>query len=373
MSGEPQIPPGPIRRGSREDVNTRVNVPDSLAELMSPEWLTAALDAEYPAIEVIGVIPGRVDTRISTNAFFRIETGTPLPAGMPADLCGKGYFTDTGNWDFRTAGEPEAAFYRDMVEPLGVPTLQCVYADVDTATRHGVVITEDASVSGARFGEPLDPRSPAQVASTLDLYADLHARTWNATAVAGATYLSPRIASIMSVRSVSDIQDQFDGPLGSAVPPEGRNAEGLVAAYGSLPAISEASPAWCLLHGDAHIGNTYTDRAGQPRLLDWQLVQKGPWYLDVGYQIASALTVEDRRKAERDLLDGYTDRLSAGGAPRPSRDEISFGYCCGIVYGTYLWSITQKVRPDRTTALLGRLGTAALDHDAYRVVAAGGP
>lgn len=356
-----------------KDVNETVNVPDSLAELMSPEWLTAALRAHGPAIEVTGVIPGRVDTRISTNAFFRIETKGPLPDGMPADLCGKGYFTDTGNWDYRAAGEPEAAFYRDMVEPLGVPTLQCVYADVDTGTRHGVVITEDASVRGARFGEPLNPHSPTQVASSLDLYADMHARTWNAPVVAEATYLSARIASTMGVRSVSDIQDQFDGPVGSAVPPEGRDSEGLVAAYGTLPAIAEASPAWCLIHGDAHIGNTYIDGAGRPRLLDWQLVQKGPWYLDVGYQIASALTVEDRRQAERDLLDGYTERLAAGGAPRPSRDEIWFGYCCGIVYGTYLWSITQKVRPDRTTALLGRLGTAALDHDAYRVVAAGGP
>ena len=31
------------------------------------------------------------------------------------------------------------------------------------------------------------------------------------------------------------------------------------------------------------------------------------------------------------------------------------GYCCWIVYGLFLWSIT-KVRPEMAKVLLGRLG-----------------
>ena len=104
--------------------------------------------------------------------------------------------------------------------------------------------------------------------------------------------------------------------------------------------------------------------------MDWQLVQRGPWYIDVGYHVASSLSVEDRRTSERDLLEQYLNGLSAKCVDVPSSEEAWFGFRCGIVYGLYLWSITQKVKPEITAVLLGRLGTAAMDHDVYRVARA---
>ena len=47
-------------------------VPDALSEALSPEWLMAALQ-RFPGVEVIGVTPGPVVNRISTNARFTIE------------------------------------------------------------------------------------------------------------------------------------------------------------------------------------------------------------------------------------------------------------------------------------------------------------
>jgi hypothetical protein len=38
------------------------------------------------------------------------------------------------------------------------------------------------------------------------------------------------------------------------------------------------------------------------------------------------------------------------------------------VYGFFLWAITLKVAPPITTAMLGRLGSAVEDHDAYEAV-----
>jgi hypothetical protein len=75
---------------------------------------------------------------------------------------------------------------------------------------------------------------------------------------------------------------------------------------------------------------------------------------------------------ERSLgeLEHYLDRLDSLGGQMPTWDEVWAGYDRGIVYGLFLWSITQKVKPEITTVLLGRLGTAALDHDVYRVVRA---
>jgi len=97
-------------------------------------------------------------------------------------------------------------------------------------------------------------------------------------------------------------------------------------------------------------------------------VQRGPWYLDVGYHIASALPVEVRRKSERDLVRHYLERLSAGGVEPPSEDEAMTVIPRGILHGFFLWGITMKVEPAITTELLTRLGTAAADHDAFAAV-----
>lgn len=350
--------------------NAVVGVPETLAELLSPAWLNAALGRRYPGVEVTGVTAGPVATRISTNAFFRIESQGGLPEGLPESLCAKGYFSDTGNWDYRSAGESEAVFYREMATSTGVPTLPSVYADVDPESRHGVVITEDIAASGATFVDPMVARTATQVAENLDLYATLHGRTWGDPRVSGSQWLAPRIASTAGVRSVAGIQEQFDGPVGSGVPPTARDAERLVRSFRDLPAITGSSSSWCLVHGDAHVGNFFTDGRGRAGMLDWQLVQRGPWYIDVGYQIASSLDPQDRRKTERELLEHYLDRLAAHGVEVPGWGDVWFGYRCGIVYGLYLWSITQKVRPEITTTLLGRLGTAADDQDAYATVVA---
>jgi hypothetical protein len=186
---------------------------------------------------------------------------------LPLNLCAKGYFTDTGNSGYRAAGESESLFYRDLAGNIGTRTLQSVYADLDPDTRHGVVITEDIAATGATFVDPRSPRSPAEVAASLEQCAAMHGRTWNAASVSQAEWLAPRIATSLRVRGVADIRAQFDGPMGAGVP-----------------------------------------------------------------------------------------------------HEVRFGLCCGIVYGLFLWSITQKVKAEITTALLGRLGTAAADHDVYRVV-----
>ncbi len=346
-----------------------VSVPETLKELASPEWLTTALGQAYPGIEVTAASIESIDTRISTNAFIRIECTAGSPAGVPPHLlCAKGYFSDTGNWAYRAAGESEAIFYRDAVAGVGVRTLPCVYADVDQESRHGVVITEDIAAEGAVFVDPRTPRSSSEVAATLEQYAAMHARTWDAPWVRDAEWLASKIASTRGARSSLEIQEQFDGPLGAGVPKHYRNAEQLLAAYGALPAIAASAPTPCLIHGDAHLANIFMDVQGRPGLLDWQLVQRGPWFIDVGYHVASSLSLEDRRTSEQDLLALYLGHLASAGISVASEKEVWAGFSCGVVYGLFLWSITLKVKPEITTDMLARLGAAAADHDVYTSV-----
>jgi hypothetical protein len=343
--------------------------PPELADVLSPAWLSRALGSRHPGIQVTRVTPGPVVSRVSTNARFRIECEDGVPSGLSPDLCAKGYFSEVG-WPARQAGTFEVAFYRDLAVPTGVRTLRSVYAAVDPETLHGVVITEDAVARGATFLDGTSDYTPELAAESLAELAKLHAATWGDPSVHAADWLAPRLETYLGQRGVKEIRSNFESDIGAGVPEEVRDPELLVKAYRALASQSSAASPWSVIHGDSHVGNLYLDGDGRPSFLDWQLVQRGPWYLDVGYHIASALTVEDRRRTEADLLRHYLDRLRSGGVEAPSWDDARLGVRRGIVHGFYLWGITQKVAPAVTRVLQHRLGTAAADHDAFAAVAA---
>ena len=104
------------------------------------------------------------------------------------------------------------------------------------------------------------------------------------------------------MRGVDEIKVNFDGPIGAGVPDEVRDSQQLYDVYSQLSRQVATESPWCVVHGDSHIGNVFLHADGHPSFVDWQLVQRGPWYLDVGYHLSSCLTIEDRRAHERDLV-----------------------------------------------------------------------
>jgi hypothetical protein len=249
-----------------------------------------------------------------------------------------------------------------------VRTLHSVYADIDPATRHGVVITEDVVSQGGTFLDGNSPYTPDETAQTLAEFARLHAATWAEPRYADTEWLAPRLGRVLDVWGLSTTIDivghNFDGPNGRRIPDEVRDAHRLIDAYRGLTAMAAASGPWCVIHGDAHVGNLFLDATGAASLVDWQLVQRGMWYFDVGYHIASTLTVPERRRTERDLLRHCLDALASHGVTPPPWDEAWHAIARGMLHGYFLWSITTKVQPPIIATLLHRLGTAVADHDA---------
>lgn len=335
-----------------------VPVPDSLEQALSVEWLTAAL-----GIDIVAVVPGPVVDRISTNARFSIRTAD----GRSRRFCVKGYFNDIGR-AARYVGAPEAYFYRELAAATGVRTLHSVYADIDPHTQHGVIITDDVVAQGATFLDGNSPYTPDHTAQTLAEFARLHATTWASPRCADAPWLAPRLGRALDVWGLTTTLDiigrNLDGPNGQGVPASVSDPQRLVDAYRAL--VEMHVEPWCVIHGDAHVGNVFLDTGGMGCLVDWQLVQRGAWYLDVGYHIASTLTVDERRGAERDLLRHYLDALASHGVTPPPWAEAWRAIAFGMVHGFYLWGITTKVQPAIIATLLHRLGTAVADHDALR-------
>jgi hypothetical protein len=332
-----------------------VSIPGSIEEAQSAAWLSSVLGAE-----VAHVVPGPVDQRVSTNLPVHVE----LADGRARDLWVKGYFGEAGS-PARAAGLAEAMFYRDLRDSLGVRTLRCVHAEVDADTLDNVVVTEDLAGAGAVFLDGRTSCTPDQVAEGLAQLAELHAATWRDARWAGAPWLASRLQRTTVHRGVAEIAQNFDGPNGAGVPPAVRDAERLFDAYRALGAAAPQADPWCVVHADPHIGNVYLDPGGRTSFLDWQLVQRGPWYLDVGYHVAAMLTVDDRRAHEAALVAHYLDRLAAAGVDPPGGADVERGLRLGLVHGFYLWGITLKVRPEIIASLLERLGTAVDDHGGW--------
>jgi hypothetical protein len=339
-------------------------VPATLEELLNPEWLTAALSQRFPDIEVTGVTPGPIVSRVSTNARFTIECAGGLPQGLRPALCAKGYFSDEGQ-RFAHLGEPEAYFYQQVADVTGARTLRSVYADVDPETHHGVVITEDVIAAGGAFLDALSPFTPEQAAASLEQLAKLHGTTWGDSRWSAVSCLASRLPTYLQYRGVDDIQANFDGPVGAGVPPEVRDAQRLIDAFKVMSGRETSPGAWSVIHGDAHVGNLFLDADGRPGLVDWQLVQRGHWAHDVAYHVASALETVDREASEKDLLAHYLDQLRLNGVNAPGWNEAWTEYRKAIAYGFFLWAITLLVNEKIIAALLQRLGSAALAHDSF--------
>jgi aminoglycoside phosphotransferase (APT) family kinase protein len=119
-----------------------------------------------------------------------------------------------------------------------------------------------------------------------------------------------------------------------------------------------------LLHGDPHIGNTYTLAGGEVGFLDWQVVRRGNWSHDVGYFIQSALDEDDRRRHEAELVEDYRRALDIAPASRPGADDAWLRYRATPVHGLTMWIVTllsDVHAPERSLALASRYATAFAD------------
>ena len=165
------------------------------------------------------------------------------------------------------------------------------------------------------------------------------------------------------MRGVEHVRGNFEGPVGVDVPDELRaDPQRIIDGLHALGAL-ERTAGVAVIHGDPHICNVFLDASGRPGLVDWQVIQRNHWSIDVAYHVGSALDDAERRRSERDLLSHYLEHVRANGAEAPSEAQAWDDYRSAMVYGVYMWAITLKVDPPIIRRLLQRLTTAAADHD----------
>lgn len=335
--------------------------PLDLDTILSPAWLDPVLGARFPGTAVARTTVTEDLRTIATKVRFDV-TYAANPAGAPAALCVKGYF-GPDSAGFVSLGQMEARFYSEIAPHLTVNVPPCVHTGIDDETGHGIILMRDLVASGSTFLTALSPYSVDQAAATLDQLARLHTAD-RAAITADTAWLAPRLGGYLDYVTEERLQSQLDDGRADGLDAAIRHADRLRAGLGVLATHSAAAAA-CLVHGDAHAGNLYLDPSGTPGLIDWQVVQWGAWELDVAYHLGAVLDTDDRRTHERALLGHYLDAVRTHGGEAPADEDAWEAYRRALVYGYFMWGITQRVERPILVTFVQRLGTAVQDHRSF--------
>ncbi|WP_131747720.1 phosphotransferase [Frankia sp. Cppng1_Ct_nod] len=366
-----------------------VRFPVSIKDL-TPELLTSLLGKIHPDVVVEQVdLVGATRIGLATETGEKASTADRLTlglryvagrdGGLPARMFLKTLLVEDDQQSLPRAApamyRTEIGFYQEVRPQLDVEAPRMFAGDLDEETGRFVVLIEDLSLQEATFPNALGSLSPEQAAALLSQLARVHARYWSSpdlheifpwleTPDSGETMEFFRITG----RRIFDKQLRLDWKS-EIVAALDRPRDEIWDALWKLQKLMEKQPQ-CLLHGDAHVANTYLLPTGGG-LLDWQFCKAGSWAHDVAYLIVTALAPEHRRAFERDLIAGYLDELRRHGVTPPGADEAWLLYRQNIVWGVVVgWVMTPPTHHGQAliSANLERCVTAATDLGSFAAV-----
>jgi hypothetical protein len=245
----------------------------------------------------------------------------------------------------------EVNFYERIRPGLDIETPQGLGGAFDKKTAAFGLMLGDLRLRDAQIMNVLIPHSLDQVRAVLDTLAKLHGKFWR----------SPRFETDLAwleTHISGDICEMFNNPeklpkrikqMTLAEPFKKEMVQRLGVTLDDLLKQTQrvqhhqATLPQTIVHGDMHVGNTY--QVGKfGGLLDWQLMVRGYFMHDVSYYIVTSLSVEDRRRHERDLLAYYLDKLKeAGASDPPDFDTAWLEYRRAAVWNVYIGWLTCPV------------------------------
>jgi hypothetical protein len=353
------------------------DVPISGAAVTLP-WLTAVLCRDVPGAEVVSFTnPGGSSGSTERLALRVVYNAAGTAAGLPTEL-----FTKAGtkvSQRLLTGGADvlhgEEHFYMSLREKTTMEAPRGYWAKADDRSWRSIAIMEDiAATRGARFIGPTEQLSRAQMTDLVRNLAVMHGQLWEDPAIGVLHTLREYIARTTAMIALKDRV---------AVGMERARDEIPQALHGQVDRIYDAtvrslelgtdSMPQTLLHGDAHVGQTYVTADGRMGYSDWHHCLRGGWAYDFAYCVNSACEPQARREWERGLMEAYLESLAAHGGAAPSFDDAWLAYRQQCFWPFTAWVFTigrawyqPEMQPvDRCLAIIRRTGAAIDDLDAF--------
>lgn len=334
---------------------------------VSPSWMTRAIASRHPDAEVATVELVTRDDGTNRRARFRLSYSRGT--GPEYVFC-KAHTPRHRLVHLRNGNLFNEArlFASDVPLPVDHPLVYT--AITDRLRLDFLLVMEDLTRRDADPRDATRPMTVTQVSDGVRGLARLHSRFWGLT-----NRNQPALKWLKTWRPSRGWQVGLRRcvPLAlerhrEALPEQVTRHSGdeIVDFWARFVSGLRHGPA-TLLHGDAHIGNTYVLPGDRVGFLDWQVARRGNWSQDMGYFMVGALSESDRRGHEESLLQVYHDALELPSAQRPSLDEITLRYRASHAYGLAIWLSTLGSvgyqSTDISLALARRFAAAFVDHD----------
>jgi hypothetical protein len=365
--------------GSDRPYVTRAHALPRRLDAVTPQWLTGLLAPKFPGIVVRDFETVECKSSHTTKLRLRLHLNdVGVAAGIAEHVCLK------ANWSGMRTGqiaEREARFYHLISSGLDCPVPLSYFADWDDdGSGQGVVVMEDLGRSPGAFGLSDDHLGIDAVATGLETLARVHAAMWDDPRLDSYEWLPHSMGTANDTEQVIEYWHYIrfnltDPAYQSVVPPwVYERPELMNQVLDELSAYEHdlAGPR-CLVHGDAHQGNSFLRADGQRVWVDWQLVRRGTPWRDVSYFILSCLTVEERRRADRDLVEHYRQHLMALGAQGVVDAESAWQqFMRWPGYGTQAWLGNINLWGQRNGAeMVKRHFAASEDYDTVGLLTKG--
>lgn len=236
--------------------------------------------------------------------------------------------------------EAEVRFLRELDAQTPVRTPRVFLAEVSAGGAEFVVVMED--LGHLVMGDELEGVDLDQAADAVVAMADLHASWWGRVD-------TPEMAWVPSIVHPRDTELTemwpalwlgFRSKFGESLPDGAEAAGAAIAAHYWRVIEHLARWPWTLLHQDYRVDNLFFDAANRDEpvvVIDWQGIGRGPGIYDLCHFLGGSLTVADRRRGERSLVETYLGRLESHGIEGLDADHLwhdyRFGHlaCCAAV------------------------------------------
>ncbi|MGH7963359.1 MAG: phosphotransferase [Candidatus Binatia bacterium] len=347
-------------------------------EAITPEWLTWVLVKDHAGAEIVSHRLDEPDEGTSSRRRIFLDWNEAgKRAELPATVFCKATSTLASRYLLGMNGgiEAEVTFHNRVRPGLAIEAPRAYFANFNPHTFNSIVILADMT-GRVEFGNHTTPMSLTRAQSQMRLLATLHAQY----------YESVELSSTLA--RFNDWEDYFaitveEAGFGDSCARGFQQAEAVIP-----PALfRRASEIWpatlksvarhqelprTFIHSDPHLKNWYIAANDQMGLNDWQCACKGNWGRDVSYAITTALTTENRRAWERDILQLYLDSLATAGGPQIPFDEAWTIYRQQTFSALAWWTGTLGQPPDApamqppasSLEFIGRMTHAIDDLDA---------
>ncbi|MGH9365936.1 MAG: phosphotransferase [Thermoanaerobaculia bacterium] len=318
------------------------SIPDR-PEAITPVWLSEALSASLPGVEVAEVEV--VERHSGTTGRARLKLDyAPGSTGPETVFIKLPPFHDAQRRLVAATdmGRREAHFYEALAAETPVRLPRPYFAAYGDEPTDYIMVLEDLEATGCTFPKGVEDHAREHGGQVIEALARLHVQFWEDRRFESKlSWIRPAGRGSLGAKLIDQARELFSGEL----PPVFAELCRLYVDHQERVCDLWDEGESTLIHGDPHTGNQFLDRV-QVGLYDWAVISRSPGIRDVGIFLCNSCPTEVRRAEQESWIRAYRQGLVDGGVDAPDLDVLWRRLRRAVLYG-WVAATTTAAMGDR--------------------------